>query len=88
VRNRKVGVSDNDIVDLSAQKDDVHIDRTSIDTSLVWGVHDIEVVMCLSSRTPVWVSLQGLEHWQHQRSVNISDNSWHGHHQSERMPVG
>jgi hypothetical protein len=33
-----------DVVDLLAQKDDLSIDRTSVNASLVRGVHDIEAV--------------------------------------------
>jgi hypothetical protein len=40
-----------DVVDLSAQKDDLPVDRTSVGTSLVRGVHDIEdLVHVLSHR--------------------------------------
>jgi hypothetical protein len=60
--------SDSDVVDLSAQKDDLPVDRASVDTKLVCGVHDIEIVEDLvgvlyPQCTGFGVSLQGLEHW-------------------------
>jgi hypothetical protein len=44
LRHSRVGTSDSDIVDLSAQKDELFVDRTPVDTSLLCGVHYIEVV--------------------------------------------
>jgi hypothetical protein len=44
VCRRKVEASDSGVVDLSAQKDDLPVDRTVVDASLVCGVRDIEVV--------------------------------------------
>jgi hypothetical protein len=59
---------DSNVVDLSAQKDDLPVDRTWEDTSLVHGVHDIELVNDLVGvlflhNTGFGVSLQGLYHW-------------------------
>jgi hypothetical protein len=41
LRHSRVRASDSDVVDLSAQKEDLPVDRTSVDTSLVYGVHDV-----------------------------------------------
>jgi hypothetical protein len=54
-----------DVVALSAQKDDLPIDRTSVDASLVRAVSDIEAVENLvdvffQQSTGFGVSLQGL----------------------------
>jgi hypothetical protein len=59
-----------------AQKDDLSVDLTSADTSLVCGVHDIEIVenlvdVLFPQCTGFGVSLQGLEHWKYQRAVNF-----------------
>jgi hypothetical protein len=64
----RVGASDSHVVDLSTQKDDFPVDRTSVDTLFVRGVHDIEVVKDLvgvlfPQSTGFGVSLQGLDHW-------------------------
>jgi hypothetical protein len=40
----RVGASESDVVNLSAQRDDLPVDHTSVDTSLVCGIHDVEVV--------------------------------------------
>jgi hypothetical protein len=66
-RHNGVGTSDSYAVVLSAQKDDLPVDRTSVDTSLMCGVHDIEVVVnlpgvLLTQRTSFKVSLEGLDH--------------------------
>jgi hypothetical protein len=68
LRHRMVGASDSDVVDLSAQKDDLPIDRTSVDNTLGCGVHDIVIEMdfvdvLFPQCTDFGVSLQGLEHW-------------------------
>jgi hypothetical protein len=45
LRHSRVGANDSEVVDLSAQKEDLPVDLTSVDLSLVWGaVHDIEIV--------------------------------------------
>jgi hypothetical protein len=44
LRRSRVGASDSGVADLSAQKDDLPVDRTLVDALLVCGVHDIEVV--------------------------------------------
>jgi hypothetical protein len=44
LRHRRIGTSDSEVVDLSAQKDDLPVDLTSVDTSFVCGVHVIEIV--------------------------------------------
>jgi hypothetical protein len=44
LRHSRFGASGSDIVNLLAHKDDIPVDRTSVDTSLVCGVHNIEVV--------------------------------------------
>jgi hypothetical protein len=72
LRRRRIGTSDSEVVDLSAQKSDL----TSVDTSLVCGVHDIEIVenvvdVLVPQYTGFGMSLQGLEHWQYQRAVNF-----------------
>jgi hypothetical protein len=46
-RHNRVGTSDSYAVDLSARKDDIPVDRTSVDTSLMCGVRDIEVIVNL-----------------------------------------
>jgi hypothetical protein len=55
-RHNRVGASGSDVVDYSAQKDDIPVDRTSVDASLVCVVYDIEVVEnlvdVLSHRAP------------------------------------
>jgi hypothetical protein len=38
LRHSRVGASDSDVVDLSLQKDDLPVIRTSVDSSLVYGV--------------------------------------------------
>lgn len=68
MHHSRVGASDSDIVDLLAQKDDLPVDHTSVDTSLVYGVYDIEAVedlvdVSFSQCTGLEVSLQGLERW-------------------------
>jgi hypothetical protein len=44
LRRSRVGASDSGDVDLSAQKDDIPVDLTLIDVSLVCSAHDSEVV--------------------------------------------
>jgi hypothetical protein len=44
LRHSRVGASDSDVVDLSAHRDKLPVDRTEVDTSLVCGVHDIQFV--------------------------------------------
>jgi hypothetical protein len=68
LRNGQVGASDCGAVNLSAHKDDLPVDRTSVKTSLVCDVHDIKIVVDLvdvifPQCTDFGVSLQGLEHW-------------------------
>jgi hypothetical protein len=68
LRHRRIGTSHSEVVDLSTQKDDLSVDLTSVDTSLVCGVHDIEIVenlvdVLFPQCTGFRVSLQGLEHW-------------------------
>ncbi len=63
---RGIGTSDSQVVDLPAQKDDSSVDFTSVDTSLVCGVQDIEIVenlvdVLFPQTTAFGVSLQGLE---------------------------
>jgi hypothetical protein len=41
---RRVRASHSDVVDLAVQKNDLPVDRTSVDTSRQCDVHDIEVV--------------------------------------------
>jgi hypothetical protein len=66
LRHGMIGASDGDVVDLSVQKDDIPVHRTSsVDTSLICGVHDIEVVQDLAGvlcSTGFGVSLKDLEH--------------------------
>jgi hypothetical protein len=46
-RHNWVGACDTYAVVVSAKKDDIPVDRTSVDTSLMCGVHDIEVIVNL-----------------------------------------
>jgi hypothetical protein len=53
-------------VDLSAQKDDLSFDRTSVDTSLLGGAHESEVVDDLDyfpQSAGFRVSLRELKRW-------------------------
>jgi hypothetical protein len=68
VRHRGIGPSDSEVVELPAQKDDLSVNLTSVDTSLVCDVHDIEIVenhvdVLFQQCTGFGVALQGLERW-------------------------
>jgi hypothetical protein len=49
VRHSRVRARYSRVVDLSARKDNLPVDRTSVETSLLCGAHDIEVVEDLVS---------------------------------------
>jgi hypothetical protein len=76
LRHNRVGASGSDIVDFVAQKDDIPVDRTSIESSYVCDVHDIEVVKNLVDAlfprgTGFGASLKGVEYWWYQGAVNF-----------------
>jgi hypothetical protein len=72
--------SDSDVVDLPVQKDVLPIDRTpldtTIDTLIVYGVHDIEIVedlvdVLFPQCSGLGVSLQGLEPREHNERSTV-----------------
>jgi hypothetical protein len=93
-----VGASSSDVVDFSAQKDDLPVDRTLVDTSLVCVVHNNEVVenlvdVLFPQSTGFGVPVQGLEKLVAPTSGQLpfhdeSDTSRRRHSQSERVSVG
>jgi hypothetical protein len=72
LRHRRIGTSDSEVFDLSAQRDDLSVDLTSVDASLMCGVHDIEVVENLVDVLSHSALASGCpECWEYQRAVNF-----------------
>jgi hypothetical protein len=98
LRHNRVEASSSDVTDFSAQKDDLPVDRTSVDTSLVCVVHNNEVVenlvdVLFPRSTGFGVPVQGLEKLVAPTSGQLpfhdeSDTSRRRHRQSERVSVG